>query len=47
LGLAISHGLIVRMSGTLSARSHPGQGAEFIIELPRVCVQTGETHVAA
>ncbi|MET0029071.1 MAG: ATP-binding protein [Candidatus Thiodiazotropha sp.] len=34
LGLYISYGLAQEMGGTLSARNHPQEGAEFILELP-------------
>ncbi len=35
LGLAVVHGLISDMGGTISAQSTPGQGAVFEVRLPR------------
>jgi signal transduction histidine kinase len=35
LGLALSRALAELMGGTLTVRSQPGQGAEFILCLPR------------
>src|SRR5690606_36629768 len=34
LGLAISRRLVAAMGGTLSVSSAPGEGSEFILELP-------------
>jgi signal transduction histidine kinase len=34
LGLSLSHGIVERHGGRLSAESTPGQGATFIIDLP-------------
>jgi PAS domain S-box-containing protein len=34
LGLYISRELVVRMNGTLTVRSEPGEGAAFVVELP-------------
>lgn len=48
LGLSISYGLIAKIGGAIECRSRPGEGAEFVIVLPRVArqcdavVETGE-----
>ncbi|ACZ62011.1 PAS domain S-box protein [Dehalococcoides mccartyi] len=34
LGLSLSHGIILEHGGTIRGESTPGEGAEFIIELP-------------
>jgi signal transduction histidine kinase len=34
LGLSVSYMIVEGMGGTISAESHPGEGATFIIELP-------------
>ncbi len=34
LGLSLSHGIIERHGGKISASSNPGEGATFVIELP-------------
>ena len=36
LGLAISHGLVVQMGGTLAIESKPGAGSTFIVRLPLI-----------
>ena len=38
LGLSIVHGIVTSMGGTISVASVPGQGTEFIVELPPVTV---------
>jgi signal transduction histidine kinase len=35
LGLSLSYGIISRLGGTIECRSVPGEGAEFIVKLPR------------
>lgn len=35
IGLSIARGFIEAQGGTLSARNHPGGGAEFVIHLPK------------
>ena len=35
LGLSVSHGIINSMNGSLSVRSAPGDGASFLIEIPK------------
>jgi CheY-like chemotaxis protein len=35
LGLATVHGTVSRWGGTISANSQPGEGSEFVLELPR------------
>lgn len=50
LGLAISRSLAERMGGQLSARSHPGAGAEFCLRLPRAdapAIQPAEQTIPA
>jgi two-component system NtrC family sensor kinase len=42
LGLSISHEIVARHGGTLAVDSMPGQGACFVIELPRLAA--GESH---
>ena len=34
LGLSLSHGIVTRLGGTLTAQSTPGQGATFTVALP-------------
>ena len=34
LGLSVSHGIVARLGGSLSAQSAPGQGATFTVALP-------------
>lgn len=34
LGLSVSHGIVTRLGGTLTAQSTPGQGATFTVALP-------------
>jgi two-component system, NtrC family, sensor kinase len=41
LGLSICHGIVSEHGGTIKANSQPGQGAEFVIELPLVPVGAG------
>ena len=36
LGLSISHGIVLQHGGTIACVSEPGQGATFIIRLPRL-----------
>ncbi len=43
LGLFIVHDIIERHGGTISVRSSPGEGTRFIIRLPQVFDETGET----
>ncbi len=35
LGLSVSHGIINSMNGSLSVKSAPGEGASFLIEIPK------------
>ena len=35
LGLSVSHGIINSMKGSLSVKSAPGEGATFLIEIPK------------
>ncbi|MHC1788078.1 sensor histidine kinase [Solidesulfovibrio sp.] len=35
LGLSVSHGIVARLGGTLTAQSTPGHGATFTVALPR------------
>lgn len=44
LGLAIARGIVQAMGGTISARSQPGIGSEFVIEVP-MPAEEGETPV--
>ena len=34
LGLSVVHGIITSHSGTITVRSKPGEGSEFILSLP-------------
>ncbi|MGK7901996.1 MAG: PAS domain S-box protein [Hormoscilla sp.] len=45
LGLSISHNIVVeKHSGTLQCISHPGEGTEFLIEIPLRAAQVGTAH---
>jgi two-component system NtrC family sensor kinase len=35
LGLSVSHGIINSMKGSLNVSSSPGEGATFLIEIPK------------
>jgi len=35
LGLSVSHGIINSMNGSLNVNSTPGEGATFLIEIPK------------
>jgi signal transduction histidine kinase len=39
LGLSIVHGIVTSMGGTISVASIPGQGTEFIVELPTIAAR--------
>ena len=43
LGLSITYGIIKDHGGTISVVSQPGEGATFLIRLPRASVETKET----
>lgn len=43
LGLSISYSIIQRYGGTLSGRSHPQGGAEFVIQLPVYPIQAPQS----
>jgi signal transduction histidine kinase len=42
LGLAITAALVQQMQGTITVKSHLGQGSEFRVELPRQLHQSGQ-----
>jgi signal transduction histidine kinase len=42
LGLSLSYGIIHDHRGTLTAESQPGQGATFVVQLPRPGASDGE-----
>ena len=47
LGLAICHAIVEAHGGTIAAESPAGQGARFVVELPRVVSQQTNGHVRA
>jgi two-component system OmpR family sensor kinase len=47
LGLAICHAIVEAHGGTIAAVSPPGEGARFVVELPRAFPQQGNGHVRA
>jgi heavy metal sensor kinase len=47
LGLAICHAIVEAHGGTIAAESPPGQGARFVVELPRVTPQQRNGDVRA
>jgi two-component system NtrC family sensor kinase len=46
LGLSISYGMIKEHGGNIYARSHPGEGATFVIELPIITHLQDDTSLA-
>ena len=47
LGLAICHAIVEAHGGTIAAESPPGEGARFLVDLPRAHPQRGNGHVRA
>ncbi|HEY2789529.1 MAG TPA: ATP-binding protein [Gaiellales bacterium] len=47
LGLAICHAIVEAHGGTIAAESPPGEGARFVVDLPRAHPQQGNGHVRA
>jgi signal transduction histidine kinase len=46
LGLSISYGLVAKMGGAIECRSEPGEGAEFVIMLPKVALDPAAAEAA-
>ena len=47
LGLSIVHSVVTAMRGTITARSEPGRGTTFHVEIPALAPAEGEGVVAA
>ncbi|GAI53571.1 unnamed protein product, partial [marine sediment metagenome] len=45
LGLSICHGIVAEHGGRIYARSKPGKGATFIVELPVITEEADKSKI--